>query len=137
MKNNKKGFGRLLAGVAIGAGLGVLFAPKKGSETRMELKKKMDELLSRVKELDATEVKESIETKIYEIKEGLDDLDKEKVLKIAKKKAKQVQDKAEDLVNYAVEKGTPVLEKTANTVREKAIAVTKEILNKLEKTEEK
>ena len=40
---------------------------------------------------------------------------------------------AEELVEYAVEKGTPVLEKTADSVRQKAIEVTKEVLNKLEK----
>ena len=42
---------------------------------------------------------------------------------------------AEELVDYAVEKGTPVLEKTANSIREKAIEVTKEVLAKLEKNE--
>lgn len=137
MKKNKKGFGKLFAGLAVGAGLGILFAPKKGSETRMELKKKMDELLSKAREIDTKEVKESIEAKIYEIKEELEDLDKEKAIKIAKKKAKQIQDKAEELVNYAVEKGTPVLEKTAEAVREKAIAVTKEVLNRLEEKDKK
>lgn len=136
-KKEKKGFGKLVAGLAIGAGLGVLFAPKKGSETRTELKHKMDELLAKVKDIDAKEVKENMEIKIEEIKAELKDLDKEKVLKIAKKQAKNIQDKAEDLVSYAVEKGTPVLEKTAEAVREKAIAVTKEILNKLEKKETK
>ena len=30
-KNN--GFGKFLAGLALGIGIGVLFAPKKGSET--------------------------------------------------------------------------------------------------------
>lgn len=138
MKNNKKkGLGKLFAGLAIGAGLGVLFAPKKGSETRTELKQKMDELLSKAKEIDANEVKENIEAKIEEIKAELKDLDKEKALKIAKKQAKNIQEKAEDLVSYAVEKGTPVLEKTAEAVREKAIAVTKEVLNKLEREETK
>lgn len=130
--SKKKTLGTLLAGVAIGTGLGVLFAPKKGSETRKELKEKIDDLLKKAKEVDAKEVKENIEKKIEEIKAELKDLDKEKALKIAKKKAKDIQNKAEDLVKYAVEKGTPVLETAANSVREKAIAVTKEVLVKLE-----
>lgn len=134
-KDKKRGTGKLLAGLAIGAGLGVLFAPKKGSDTRKELKVKIDELLQKAKDLDMKEVKENIETKIFELKEQLSDLDKEKVLEIAKRKARDIQDAAEDLVEYAVEKGTPVLESTANSVREKAIVVTKEILKKLEKGE--
>ncbi len=133
--SKKKGYGKLLAGVAIGAGLGVLFAPKKGSDTRRELKEKIDEMLEKVKNIDKQEVKNNIENKISEIKKELEDLDKEKVLKIAKQKAKDIEKKAEELVEYAIEKGTPILENAASSIREKAIVVTKEILNKLEKSE--
>lgn len=129
---SKKRLGTFVAGALVGAGLGILFAPKKGSETRRELKEKIDELIEGLKQIDKQEVKENIEKKIEEIKLGLKDLDKEKVLKIAKKKAKDIQAKAEELVSYAVEKGTPVLEKAATAVREKAIVVTKEVLKKLE-----
>ena len=45
------------------------------------------------------------------------------------------QDMAEELVQYAVDKGTPVLESSAEAVRQKAIDVTKEVLKKLEKEE--
>ena len=135
--SKKKVLGKLFTGIAIGTGLGVLFAPKKGTETRTQLKAKIDEMFTRLKDVDADDVKDTIETKIYEIKEGLTDLDKEKVLSIAKKKAKQIQDMAEELVDYAIEKGTPVLEKTANSIREKAIDVTKEVLDKLEGDDKK
>lgn len=132
---SKKGLRKFILGAGIGAGLGILFAPKKGSDTRKELKKKMDELLEKARNVDKNEVKENIEAKIEQIKAELSDLDKEKVLKIAKKKAKDIQDMASELVEYAVEKGTPVLEKTADSLRQKAIQVTKEVLNKLEKEE--
>ncbi|MEG1647273.1 MAG: YtxH domain-containing protein [Bacilli bacterium] len=133
MSKKKNGFLKFLTGAAIGTGIGILFAPKKGSETRKELKAKMDEMICDLKEVDIDEVKNKVETKIAKIKAELEELDKEKVLKIAKRKASQIQDMAEELVNYVVEKGTPILEKTANSVREKAIDVTKEVLNKLEK----
>ena len=132
MSKKKSGLGKFLLGAGIGAGLGILFAPKKGSETRRELKAKFDELVEKVKEIDAEEVKETVEAKIYEIREELESLDKEKVLKIAKSKAQKVQDMAQELVDYAVEKGTPVIEDTAAAVKEKAVTVTKEVLAKIE-----
>ena len=132
MSKKKGGIFKFLAGIGIGAAAGVLFAPKSGSETRKELKVKFDELLEKMKDVDAEDVKELVETKVEEIKEALAELDKEKVLNVAKKKAKEIKEMADELVDYAVKKGTPVIEKTANAAREKAIEVTKEVLAKLE-----
>ena len=133
----KKGLGKFILGAGIGAALGLLFAPKSGKETRAELKEKLDELLKKAKEIDIEEVNENIEAKVFEIKAELEDLDKEKVLKIAKQKSKELLEKANELVDYAVEKGTPVLEKTADAVREKTIEVTKQVLAKLEDSNKK
>ena len=133
----KKGYGKFVLGDLVGAGVVVLFAPKAGSETRKELKEKMSVLLNKVKEIDVEEVKESISLKIDEIKEELSDLDREKVLKIAKEKSNDIKEKCEELVQLAKDKGTPVLENAANEVREKAIEAVKEVLNKLEAADKK
>ena len=132
-ENKKKsGFGKFIAGALVGGALGVLFAPKKGSETRKDLSKKIKELIEQVKEIDMEEVKDAFFEKIENIETELKSLDKEKVLKIAKQKAKDLKQLSEDLLKYAKEKGTPVLEKAANDVKEKIIEVTREALDKLE-----
>lgn len=137
MSKNKSGLGKFLAGAAIGAGLGILFAPKKGSETRAELKAKIEDLVKQIKKIDLEEVKEEFEVKLENLKAELADLDKEKVLEIAKKKAVELKDKAQDLVELAIEKGTPILRDMAEEVRLKTIDVTKEVLKKLENADKK
>jgi len=129
---SKKSVGNLVLGVAIGASLGILFAPKKGSETRRELKNKMVDLVSKAKELSISDVSGIIENKISEIRKDLNDLDKEKVLKVAKKKADNIKKKCQELVDLAIEKGTPVLKEAAIEVRDKTVDVMKDMLEKLE-----
>lgn len=131
-KEKKSGFGKFIAGLAVGAGLGVLFAPKKGSETREDLKRLFDDMVKKVKEIKPEEVRATIEKKIEEIKKELSELDKEKVLAIAKEKGNQLKDKCEELVAYAKEKGTPVVEKTAREVKAKTAEVVRGVLEKLE-----
>ncbi len=133
--SKKSGVGKFIAGAAIGAGLGILFAPKKGSETRKNLKEKLDDIVIKIKSVDAEDIKKMFEEKVEEIKTELEDLDKEKTLKIAKKKAEEIKKKCQDLVNLAIAKGTPVLENAAEELRLKAIDVVSEVLEKLESKE--
>lgn len=129
----KSGFGKLVAGIAIGAGLGVLFAPKSGEETRKELKVKFDEVVGKIKELDAQEVKESLTKKIDDIKKEVADLDKEKVASIAKAKAGEIKDKLDDLYEEAKEKATPVIQNSIDELRKRTVVFLKGTIKKIEK----
>lgn len=135
MSKKKKSLGKFVVGAGIGAFLGVLFAPKKGSETRKELKVKLDELVKKVREIDTEELKDNFNNKIEEIKAELEDLDKEKALRIAKEKSALLKVKIDELVKVAKEKGTPILQDMAKEVKETSIVVIKEVLAKLEKEE--
>lgn len=130
---SKNGLGKIIAGVGLGVGLGMLFAPEKGSSTRKKLKNKLNEMYESIKNIDPDDVKKSIEKQINEIKKDLEDLDKEKVLKLAKEKGKKIVKKSEELYKLAVKKGTPILEKAADDVRQTAVEVLKNITEKLEK----
>ncbi len=131
-EKKKSGMGKFVVGAALGAGLGLMFAPKTGKETRKDLKNKLDDLVHKIKNVDAADIKQAFEEKVAEIKKELEDLDKEKALKIAKEKAEAIKKKCQELVNLAVEKGTPVLEDAAEDVRLKAIDFVNDILTKLE-----
>ena len=128
-----KHFGKLLTGMGIGVGLGLLFAPENGKKTRKKLMAKLNELYENVKHIDVEDIKETIEKQIEDIKKELSDLDKEKALKIAKDKGKKIVKKSEELYNLAKEKGTPVLESAADEIRKNAVEVLKSITKKLEK----
>lgn len=130
---SKKGLGKLAIGAGIGAGLALLFAPKKGSELRKDIKKRFDAFMADVDEMTVAEIKEEFTNKVEEIKKGIEDLDKEKVIKSAKKKGEELKEKAAELVELAKEKGTPVLEGVAEDLKEKTISVAKEVIEKLEK----
>ena len=76
--SKKFGIGKFIAGAAVGAGLGILFAPKKGEDTRKVLKKKLDEIVEQAKNINVSDVKKEFNRKVEDIKMDLVDLDKEK-----------------------------------------------------------
>lgn len=131
--SKKGGFGKFLGGIAIGAGLGLLFAPDKGANIRKELSKKLDELLKKLKEVDIDEVKDELLFKAETLQAELKTLDKEKAKEIVLEKAQDIKAKAEELYKYAIEKSTPVVEKAADEVRKQALKVVKEAEKKLNK----
>ncbi len=130
--SRKSGLAKFVGGLALGAGLGVLFAPDKGENTRKVLKKKVDDLVAKIKEVDLDEVKDELLYKAETLKAELSSLDKEKVKEVALEQANKIKAKAEELYKLAIEKGTPVVEKATDDVRKQALKVVKEIEKKLQ-----
>ena len=133
----KRGLGKFIGGLALGAGLGLLFAPDKGENTRKLLQKKLEDFVKKIKDIDVEEVKDELLYKVEKLQAELASLDKEKVKEIAVTKAKEIKAKAEDLYKYAIEKGTPVVEKAADDVRRQALKVVKDVESKLEEKPKK
>ncbi len=129
--SKKKGFGKFIAGALIGTGIGLLFAPNKGSETREALKKKFDELASQIKSMDSEEIKNDFSRRIQEIKTELAELDKETVMDFARDKGTMLKERAQELVDLAKEKGTPAIKKSAEAVLDSVVKVSKDVLGKL------
>ncbi len=128
----KKTVATLVAGTAIGAGLGVLFAPKSGKETRQDLKNKITEIKEHLENVKVKDVKKYVEGKIEKLENDLKALDKETVLKDAKNQAKKIEVDCKKLARYVKDKSEPILEEAVDSLREKAIDVTKHAIEKLE-----
>ncbi len=83
MNDNAKVVAALLAGLAAGAALGILFAPEKGAETREKLNDSLKDLGDALKERTAEQL------------EHLNDF-KEKVVAAVKAKANRGEDAVEE-----------------------------------------
>ncbi len=122
----------VLGSAAVGAGIGVLFAPKSGKETREDLKKCLDSLVKKAQDLTSKDVKATVLKKVDKIELALRDLEKEHNLKVAKKKALKLERDALKLVEYVKKQGEISLEDTTNAVHQKAIEVTRSLIEKIE-----
>lgn len=102
MSNSRDFLKGLIIGGLIGAAAGILFAPKSGKETREDISRKTQDLLSRAKEEYETAMEKS--KKAYEAA-----MDKMKeVQRLARTKAAETGEKIEELA----EKGMETLDDT-------------------------
>lgn len=113
----KSGLGTLLLGIGIGLGIGYLTSPKSGAENREDLKNACKDGIDKIKNIDLNAEKDKLIESFNNLKEELKDMDSEKALAFAKKKGKEIQNKANELIDAAKEKSQPVVEKAAKTVK--------------------
>lgn len=88
MNDNSKTVVALLAGLAAGAALGILFAPEKGDETRDKLSQSLKDLGDSIKDKAADEIN------------SLSSL-KDKVVSSIKTKLRNVEDEYSDDIEHA------------------------------------
>ena len=119
-------------GAIIGGTLGVLFAPRKGSETREKIKESFISLKNKLQNVDADSIKKHIEKKLDEIDIDLAKLEVVESYQKAKKQAKKVIKKINKLIDYTKKKGMDEFEELILDLKEKASDVSEEILTNLE-----
>ena len=132
-KENVKIMAALTGGIVLGGTLGVLFAPRRGSETREKIKLTFVNLKNKVSKIEEEDIKYYIEKKLNEIDDDIEVLEGTLEFKKAKKQAKKVIKKINKLIDYTTKKGYDEFEDLITDLKEKASEISEEILTNLEK----
>lgn len=132
-KENVKIMAALTGGIVLGGTLGVLFAPRKGCETREKIKLTFVNLKNKVSKIEEEDIKYYIEKKLNEIDDDIEVLEGTLEFKKAKKQAKKIIKKINKLIDYTTKKGYDEFEDLITDLKEKASEISEEILTNLEK----
>lgn len=117
-----------MSGAILGGTLGVLFAPRKGSETRSLIKNKVTDIKNQISGATTESVKAYIEQKLDEIDREVARLEVTTEYKKAKRQAKKVIKKINKLSKYAKRKSIEGFEDLISELKEIASDVSEEIL---------
>ena len=91
--------GKFIAGVGIGTVIGMLLAPKKGSELRQDLKDKSQELYDKAQNMTKEDIETLVNNTIEEIKQEIEEFDLDEFKEATGAKLSNLKDKLEQLAN--------------------------------------
>ena len=121
-----------LTGAMVGAGLGILLAPREGSETRNQLKNSFNTLVDTIKDIDIEETKAALLHKVREIKDELANIDETTAKEVAEEKIKIVEEKCDDTIKASQENTAPIVEKAATEVKKNVTEVLQEFVTEVD-----
>ena len=91
--------GKFIAGVGIETVIGMLLAPKKGSELRQDLKDKSQELYDKAQNMTKEDIETLVNNTIEEIKQAIEEFDLDEFKEATGAKLSNLKDKLEQLAN--------------------------------------
>ena len=121
-----------VAGAVIGGTLGVLFAPRKGSDTRAKIKETFNNLKDKVANLSSEDIQKYINKKLDEIDKEISLLEITNNYKEAKRRGKKLIKKIIKLINYCAKKGKDEFEELIEDLKERVEEISEEILTNLD-----
>ena len=130
---NQSKFGHFLTGALIGVGLGILLAPRAGSETREDLRKSFKNLTDSIKNIDIEATKALFLDKLSEIQTNLSTIDAKEAVNTIQEKTKMITKKCDELIKASQEEEIPAVEKAALEMKQKTTALAEEIIENIEK----
>ena len=133
MKNEKRKIIQALGtGAIVGGILGVLFAPRKGSETREKIKENLSNVKNKISNLDEETIRNKINKALNNLEYELTKLEVEVEYNQAKKQAKKIINKIDKLLKYSKKNKINDIEETILELKEKAELIGEEVLTELE-----
>lgn len=132
MKKEKlKIIGVLLGGFIVGSSAGILLAPKKGSETREDIKNILLDLSNKVKDITRSDVKNYINKELDKIDIDIIKLGEINSYKKARRLAKRTIKRINKLIKYTKKKRIKDFEELISELKDKTEEISAYILSNL------
>jgi len=129
MKKKTKGF---LLGIACGTCLGILIAPRKGKDSRVILKKKIESATEYIKTSDSDKIKRDVLDNLYNLEKYLEGLDNAKIKEDYVKLSKKIKSEVKKLEKKVNDTASPYIKDLIDDLRNSTLVFLNKVLAKLE-----
>ena len=133
MAQNK--MGHFFTGAIIGVGLGLLIAPKEGSETREKLKKSFNNLLDTIDNINIDKTSDSIVNKIVDLKNKITSINYEEAKEIINDKKEILDNECDNLIKEIKKEKAPKVVENVKKIKRKTNNLANDVIEKIDQKE--